>query len=248
MLSEYIFKKRTEKKLTLRELGSLAGFSYTTVNNIESGKTKDPGIEILEGLAIALEVPIEELITAWREREPAIAKLEEKAEEILLEKPRKITHIPSHLADYIVKKQKEKKISIRELGRRAGISYTAIQNILNGNTQSPGIEILAGLAKALKIPLIHLVLAWQGKDPGNVSQDVLKEAFKRLYTITPVDALRRVLDEMDANEKAELVVSLIGTDKASLQKTLNLILSLIEEDKASLQDIIQRLKPLEEEK
>src|SRR5690348_6514898 len=69
----------------------------------------------------------------------------------------------SNLGDFIAKLREEKGWTQRELGRRAGLSQTTIHKLEAGITEHPGVDVLVALASALKIPMLALVMAYQGK-------------------------------------------------------------------------------------
>lgn len=56
-----LWKRRSEKRITLMELQELTGISKSTLNNIENGRTS-PTINQLERIAIALNVRIRDLL------------------------------------------------------------------------------------------------------------------------------------------------------------------------------------------
>lgn len=60
-LPQLIRGRREELGLSLRRLGQLSGVSYSTIANIELGKTRHPGDDILRGLALGLDKPLSEL-------------------------------------------------------------------------------------------------------------------------------------------------------------------------------------------
>lgn len=57
-----IFHLRTDRELSLRHLGALAGVSYSSLSQIENGRIEDPGIGTLVKIADALGVPVVELL------------------------------------------------------------------------------------------------------------------------------------------------------------------------------------------
>jgi transcriptional regulator with XRE-family HTH domain len=91
------------------------------------------------------------------------------------------------LGDYIARLRDEKDWTMRELARKAGLSLGAVQKIENGTTQSPGIDVLLGLSQALNIPIMKLILAYQGRDPDRelksatdeqVLQSIMEDALR----------------------------------------------------------------------
>lgn len=116
----------------------------------------------------------------------------------------------SLLPVYLFEIRELKKLSLRQLAKLSGLSHGAIQKIESGSTKDPGIEVLEALSKALNVPLMNLVLAWQGKDveryqPGTSSY---KEAFRELYESTPREVLLKVLKHMSLEERVEILFSL----------------------------------------
>lgn len=58
ILGNTLFDLRTFNKLTVSELGTRSGIHYTSIRRIERGTTDSPGIETLNSLASALDVPL----------------------------------------------------------------------------------------------------------------------------------------------------------------------------------------------
>lgn len=71
-LSEYIALKRIEKNLSYRDLEKLSGVSHVTIQDIESGKTKDPGVTKVVKLARALGIKPGPLILAIEGFDPRL--------------------------------------------------------------------------------------------------------------------------------------------------------------------------------
>lgn len=61
-LGEFIQMRRTALKLSRNMLATRAGISHTEVHRIETGERMQPSLKVLSSLAIALEVPQEELM------------------------------------------------------------------------------------------------------------------------------------------------------------------------------------------
>lgn len=85
------------------------------------------------------------------------------------------------LGDYIKTIREEKRFTQRELAQKSGFSHGAIQKIENGTTQHPGIDVLLGLSKALRVKIDILIAAYQGIDPQTLPEDnevILEESIK----------------------------------------------------------------------
>jgi len=61
--------------------------------------------------------------------------------------------------EFLTEKRKEKKITMRELERRSGISQAYISQLENGKRNPPKPEVLKKLAEALEIQYILLLVA-----------------------------------------------------------------------------------------
>lgn len=61
-IGENIKKRRTKLKLSQEDFAQKSGVKYTTLTKIESGVIKTPSVLMVEKIAKALEVSIEELI------------------------------------------------------------------------------------------------------------------------------------------------------------------------------------------
>ncbi|MCI6466132.1 MAG: helix-turn-helix domain-containing protein [Faecalicatena sp.] len=51
-----------EKKITINKLATLSGITQSTVENIMSGKTKNPKLKTLHKLALGLGITVSELL------------------------------------------------------------------------------------------------------------------------------------------------------------------------------------------
>ncbi len=90
--------------------------------------------------------------------------------------------------EHIAARREHKGWSQRELGRRCGVSYGQIQKIEAGTVESPGIQIVLSLAKALGLHPMELIAAYEGKtfDPQKVPVEDQNAAL--------LDAFREFLD------------------------------------------------------
>lgn len=62
MLSENLKNARLKQRYTVRELSELSGVSKSSIDNIESGRNKNPGIQILLELSKVLKISVSKLI------------------------------------------------------------------------------------------------------------------------------------------------------------------------------------------
>ncbi|MEM0952329.1 MAG: helix-turn-helix transcriptional regulator [Cyanobacteria bacterium P01_H01_bin.74] len=126
------------------------------------------------------------------------------------------------LSDYVFNNRKEKKLSANQLAKLAGFSASTIRQIESGQTKNPGIDVLAGVAKAFEVPLNDLVLAWQNKESVDFNESTIEEALKILYNIKPSEALRRFLKTLSPKECAKLLNSAFD-DKDTLSEIVKQI-------------------------
>jgi transcriptional regulator with XRE-family HTH domain len=61
---EYLRKLREAQKLSLREMAAKTGVSVSYITQIENGRRKAPGPEVLKRLAPAYNVPVRDLLKA----------------------------------------------------------------------------------------------------------------------------------------------------------------------------------------
>lgn len=61
---EYLRNLREAQKLSLREMAAKTGVSVSYITQIENGKRKAPGPEVLKRLAPAYNVPVRDLLKA----------------------------------------------------------------------------------------------------------------------------------------------------------------------------------------
>ncbi len=77
---EYLRGLRTEQRLSLREVEEWAGVSSSYLAQIEQGKRRPPGADILKRLAPVYNVPIRDLLRAAGYLEERITELSEEEE------------------------------------------------------------------------------------------------------------------------------------------------------------------------
>ena len=65
-LAGHVKRIRAERGLTHRQIADSTGLSATWISNVELGKIKDPGVYSMFRLALALRVPMEELMGVSR--------------------------------------------------------------------------------------------------------------------------------------------------------------------------------------
>lgn len=82
------------------------------------------------------------------------------------------------LGDYICKVRTEKRLTQRELAKKAGFAHGTIQKIESGITEHPGIDVLLGIAKALNTDPLLLIEAYKGKEPSKTDKEPNIEAWK----------------------------------------------------------------------
>ena len=63
MLAENIKRLRKEQSLSQDQLARKAGITYTTLAKIESGVNQNPTMKTLQGIAKALDVTLDELVS-----------------------------------------------------------------------------------------------------------------------------------------------------------------------------------------
>lgn len=104
----------------------------------------------------------------------------------------KISSVNQKLVDWMLEEIRERKISHRELARRAGISHTAISNVLSGYRE-PTWDFLAAISKPLdKQPMeVFRIAGLLPQSSGNVNELSEDEAeLVRLYRELPPGDVR----------------------------------------------------------
>ena len=130
----------------------------------------------------------------------------------------------------------EKQMSARELEKKSGLKVSAVQNILNGRSNNPGIEALIAISETLNCTVDELV--------GNIREQSSSSNEPEAHTVAKVDWNYKLYQEC-----AEAVESYIKAKnlKPTAVPNSELILFLIKEayiystegnkDKADLQFI-----------
>lgn len=78
-------------------------------------------------------------------------------------------NMSNNLGDFLLHALEEKGWSQRDLARRAKVDPATVQKIINGSVKSPGIEVLLRIGRALNLPHMKIVQAYEGKDPNATS-------------------------------------------------------------------------------
>jgi transcriptional regulator with XRE-family HTH domain len=72
-------------------------------------------------------------------------------------------HLVANLKHYL----DERRVSMNELSRRAGLSQTGVYDIINSRARSPRLETLEKLAEALDITVADLLMEHRRADAEN---------------------------------------------------------------------------------
>lgn len=73
------------------------------------------------------------------------------------------------LGEAIRRIRESKRITLEALGKRCGISHAGLSKIERGETKEPAFETIVKVAKALNVPLDHLVKMAEGQDSDEAS-------------------------------------------------------------------------------
>jgi len=115
---------------------------------------------------------------------------------------------------WLIYEMNAKGYSQSELSRRAGVSTTAISNVLAEN-RSPGPEFCIGIAKALKLPPEHVFRKAGLLPPESTMKDP-----SELYIDPDIEDFREILRQLTPEEAEEL--KRIGWLKIDLKRQAEL--------------------------
>lgn len=125
------------------------------------------------------------------------------------------------LGNYIVRLRIKKKINIRQLERLSGVSFSAIQRIEDGTTVSPGIGSLLALSKALNVPIMSLILAYEGHDPDEKSLEAFQEKeVQGVLRSLGKDILEKLVERIPEKDIIRLVLELSNHSIKDLEPEL----------------------------
>jgi transcriptional regulator with XRE-family HTH domain len=150
-LGELLQRLMEEKDVTAAQLGSAAGISESTVQQILRGEIVAPPERRLRGFARVLGVSLSRLQEAVpeEERERSVEDAHEEEEH----------HDASALGDLLQRLMEEKDVTATQLGSAAGISESTVQQILRGEIVAPPERRLRGFARVLGVSLSRLQAA-----------------------------------------------------------------------------------------
>lgn len=93
-----------------------------------------------------------------------------------------------------------------QLAKQSGISYAYLNYLIHGEDPktgrppSPSIDKLLAISKALNVPIMSLITAYQGKNPDIVNSssdtEVYKEATRGFIQALPEEEAFALLDRM----------------------------------------------------
>lgn len=95
------------------------------------------------------------------------------------------------LSKFVRETRMQRGLSQRELAKLAGTSNSAISKIEYGRITHPSFELLGGLAKALKVPLLEMSRMIEGKEvtyiqPKRAPLDLVRELTQSLPDLIPI--------------------------------------------------------------
>lgn len=76
-IGEFVERKRNEKKMSIRELNRLSNVSTAVISDIENGKSM-PRVELLVRIAIAMDIPLNELFASFVSETYQVPTVEEQ--------------------------------------------------------------------------------------------------------------------------------------------------------------------------
>lgn len=105
----------------------------------------------------------------------------------------------------------KKKLTIKELEKLSGVSSSGIQRIESGLSESPGIQTLLNLSKALNVPIMSLILAYQGKDPDSESAKSYKnDESQQIVNALLKDLLGKIIEHIPKEQLYSILLDLAG--------------------------------------
>ena len=72
LLSDYLNRVLASKNLSQRELARKAGISLTAVQVVFNSEAQSPGLKNMEAIALALNIPLENMISAYKGKDPDV--------------------------------------------------------------------------------------------------------------------------------------------------------------------------------
>lgn len=115
----------------------------------------------------------------------------------------------TNFGEYITQLRLAKGWSYRQLADKAEISFATIQDIESGKTKNPGIQAVIGLAKALEVHPMKLLLAYQGKDPNEANAEeegLYKQLVMQLVRDLPADAFEALIEARLGKDKIKAIL------------------------------------------
>jgi transcriptional regulator with XRE-family HTH domain len=218
-LAKRLLLSRHDREWNQDELADQAGVSRTYVSDIERGKAKNIGIDVVMALAHALSISPSYLMG---EADTPLPKFSDDSEDLLFGVP-PWRNGPSAAIDNLGGRLL---ISRRDLGwtqgdlaEKVGVNRSYISNIESGRAKNIGADILAAMAKALDVSVAYLLGETQDPMP-ELSEDQIREE-AATYTLTEareaeIDAAIQKMDD----EQKQLIGLIQQMDEEQKQQML----------------------------
>lgn len=194
-LAQFVSKRRRALGMNQEQLAKETNLTLDRVKSIETGRSNPKKIGLLRMLAKALQVSIEEILTAAGLEVPDTGnKSLDEWEEPEKQRP--------PLADFIVKRREELGLNQLELSNLTGVPSGTVASIESGYSETPKSETLRKLAKGLRVPYEELDCVAQGVPykPRKKKVDPLREfeLYLQNHDTIPDEVAETVMDMVRA--------------------------------------------------
>ena len=122
---------------------------------------------------------------------------------------------PKELGEFITSERAKYYKDRKDFAKKAGLDPSTVRSIENGDTNSPGLESILLIAKALKISHMKLIAIYEGKDPDNIDDSgiTLQYQVTDFVSHLPKRILENAISQADPKLLAEALAQKHGDEK-----------------------------------
>ena len=149
MIGQRIKDRRLALNMTQGDIAGAVGVAISTIQRYEAGTIERIKLPVIESIARVIGVNADWLIGKTDDESPFFTSL-----------PDNTIDLKNSIADRIMLAYRNSRLTYQELETRTGISKSALQRYITGETGKIPIDRLESIARALNVPAAYL-MGWE---------------------------------------------------------------------------------------